>query len=106
MNKPSPLGCRAILGRRDVSNMTIRNLLARCAFIFGLALTPVACVRGDAPATSLTIRSTGTDFEGRQTFQLQWVAVSNATYIVQQLNNLSPGEPWVAIDKVTPTDKA
>src|SRR3954470_23318238 len=107
MNKSSLFRFGAILERRDLSNLTGRgNLLERWVVTLGLILAPIAGLRADAPATSLTIRYTGTDFEGRQTFQLEWAAISNAAYVVLQLNSLPPGETWVPIDTVVPTDNA
>ena len=80
MNGSSLFRFAAILGHRDFPTSTlIGNLLARCVLTLGLALVPVASLYADAPATSLTIRYTGADFEGNQTFQLGWQAISNAT---------------------------
>ncbi|HWX23148.1 MAG TPA: DUF6531 domain-containing protein [Candidatus Binatia bacterium] len=58
----------------------------------------------DAPPTTLGIRFTGTDFEGRQSFQLQWNALANATYLVQTTSNLTSSAAWQTLDTVTPGD--
>jgi len=71
--------------------------LAIILFFSGLPM-----VFGDAPATRLTIRYTGTDFEGRAAFQLQWNAVPNANYLLQKTSSLAPGVPWETVDMLTP----
>lgn len=75
-----------------------RTFLALSA---ALALAPVGDLRADAPPTALAIRSTGTDFEGLQQFELAWNAVSNANYSVQVSTNLEAGS-WETIELVTP----
>src|ERR1051325_11024923 len=61
-------------------------------------------IRAETPPTSLNMRYGGTDFEGRSSFQLQWTALSNATYLVQSTTDLSPLVTWNTIDIVTPTN--
>src|SRR6267143_6953063 len=84
---------------------------SRLAVIFApLVFLTAFNLHADAPATTLNIRYTGTDFEGRQTMQLTWDAISNATYLVQSGNfgdtpGLSGGDMvWKTTDAITPTD--
>jgi len=68
-----------------------------------LLFSSALIVFGDAPATLLSIRYTGTDFEGRAAFQLEWNAVSNANYLVQKTGSLATGTPWETVDIVMPS---
>jgi hypothetical protein len=54
----------------------------------------------------LSIANTGANSEGLQTFQLQWEAVSNATYLVQSTDSLAPGSSWHTLDAVQFRDTA
>jgi len=53
-----------------------------------------------APTTG-TIRFKGTDFEGRQNFQLDWNAEVAGNYLVQSADDLSSSNGWQTIDSVT-----
>ncbi len=78
--------------------MSICRRFIFAALIFLAALN----LRADAPPTKLNLRYTGKDFEGRQTFQLEWDAISNATYRIQRSGSIAPGVPWETVDLVTP----
>jgi YD repeat-containing protein len=60
--------------------------------------------RADAPPTSLQLRYTGTDFEGRRSIQLEWSALSNANYLVQSAVDLTAPVAWKTVDVVKPTN--
>lgn len=70
-----------------------------CLILSGLALLAQSELAN--AATSLTMHPRGTDPEGFQKFELQWNAISNATYAVQISTNLESGS-WETIDLVTP----
>ena len=76
-----------------------RPCLALLALI--LAAVPALGVRAAGTATTATIRYTGTDFEGRQNFQLEWNADSSGTYLVQSADDLSASNNWQTVDAVT-----
>jgi len=62
----------------------------------------VSLAPAPTPAPALRISNTGPDPEGLPTFQLEWDAISNATYGVQVSTDLASGS-WETIDLVTPT---
>ena len=69
-----------------------------------LAMVP-ARLRADATSVRTHIKWTSTGWESHQSFQLEWPARSNATYLVQSATNLASGT-WQTIDVVTPTNGA
>ena len=66
-----------------------------------VANAPFALPPAAATPTTATIRFTGTDFEGRQNFQVEWHAEASGTYLVQSADSLSSGTGWQTIDSVT-----
>src|SRR6266571_4649628 len=82
--------------------LEMRKIPAGFFLLVLLLFSSALAVLADASATSVSIRFTGQDFEGRTTFQLGWNAVSNATYQVQKTSSLAPGAPWETVDIVTP----
>lgn len=66
-------------------------------------LIPTFALRAETTPTALGIRYNGTDFEGRQSFQLEWTALSNSTYLVQSATDLTSPVGWETLDAVTPT---
>ena len=78
--------------------------LAVWFFAFALVLLPAVGLYADSPATALHITNTGRDTEGLPTYQLDWDAVSNATYLVQSATNLTAANPWHTLDALTPTN--
>src|SRR6185436_4844042 len=79
---------------------SLAGFLLTLAFV----LVPAVSARADAPPTSVHIVNTGADSEGLQTFRLEWVTISNATYLVQSTDSLAPGAPWLTLDAVQFTD--
>ena len=75
-------------------------------------MLPWPGAHADVPPTALGIRYTGTDFEGFQSFELQWNAVPHTKYLLQQgtfgdTPGLNGGDMvWKTIDAVTPTNDA
>ncbi|MEK7781066.1 MAG: DUF6531 domain-containing protein [Verrucomicrobiota bacterium] len=90
--KPLAVGC----------SRNRRSSLPLLGALLGLALSFGGDLRADPAPTILTLSHTGTDFEGFQAFELEWNAVSNATYRVQVSTNLEAGS-WGTVDLVTPT---
>ncbi len=82
----------------------ISTLIALTAL--AATLSPTFSLKAEAPPTALHVRYTGTDFEGRQSFQLEWTALSNSTYLVQSATDLTGPVAWETIDAVTPTNGA
>ncbi len=80
--------------------------LAGLALTLTLVLLPAPSLRAGASGASGTIRYTGNDFEGRQSFQYEWTALSNATYLVQSATDLTSPDAWQTVDAVTPTNDA
>jgi YD repeat-containing protein len=76
-----------------------RPCLALLALV--LAAAPALGVRAAGTPTTTTIRYTGTDFEGRQNFQLEWNADSSGNYLVQSADVLSASNNWQTVDSVT-----
>ena len=64
------------------------------------------CLYADSPATALHITNTDRDTEGLPTYQLDWDAASNATYLVQSATSLAPGTPWTTLDAVSSVDRS
>jgi len=71
-----------------------------------LALLSAAGLRADTSATALHITNTGKNTEAQPTYRLDWVAISNSTYLVQSTTSLAPGAPWTTLDTVRPPDQA
>lgn len=75
-------------------------------------MLPWPGAHADVPPTALGIRYTGTDFEGFQSFELQWNAVPHTKYLLQQgtfgdTPGLNGGDlVWKTIDALTPTNDA
>ena len=81
------------------------RMLAGMALTLVLALLPVVGLRAGASATALRITNTGKNTEALPTFRLDWDASSNATYLVQSADSLTPGTMWNTLDAVQPADK-
>ena len=64
-----------------------------------MVLLPVASLHAGGPATALHIANTGTNTEGLLTFRLDWVASSNATYLVQSATSLAAGATWTTLEQ-------
>lgn len=81
------------------NHLRFPRLLALVAAIWlaGSADESLAAGTADNP----TIRYNGTDFEGRQNFQLQWDASGGGTYLVQSADDLSASNGWQTVDSVT-----
>ena len=66
-------------------------------------LASLLSVRAAAPPTPLVLRLTGTDTEGRQNFDLEWSAVSNALYVLQWRADLEgDSNAWQTVDAQAP----
>jgi YD repeat-containing protein len=78
---------------------TFTALTALAALLLSIPIALAA-----APPTALRVTGGSPDFEGRQTFELQWTALSNATYLVQFATDLTPPVAWDTVDIVTPTN--
>ena len=74
----------------------------RLSFLVALGVATAATAWGAAPSTAVRLQYAGTDVEGRQSFVLEWNAISNATYQVQQRASLDSGQPWQVHDVVVP----
>src|SRR5882757_7899088 len=72
------------------------------SFIAFLLLLPN--LQADTSPTSIGIRYTGADFEGRPGYQFQWTATPNATYLLQSTTNLAASNTWKTVDLVTSTN--
>src|SRR4051812_32412964 len=87
---------------------TNRWLPVSCAFTMLIALAVMLLstlsLRAEAPPTALHVSYSGTDFEGRKSFQLEWTALSNAMYLVQSAADLTSPVAWKTLDAVTPTN--
>ena len=76
--------------------------LFRCAVAL-LLLAGVRPAPAAPPITPLVLRLTGTDTEGRQNFDLEWSAVSNALYVLQWRANLEgDSSAWQSMDAQAP----
>ena len=89
----------------SISNHLFKTLAAGFSALVLAALLVTASGSSRA-ATSTTIRYNGHDFEGRQSFQIEWPAFSNATYLVQSATDLAAADAWQTMDLVTPTNEA
>jgi len=84
------------------SNCTsLSNRLRAPLIALVVTAIPFTSAPAAGTATMATIRYTGTDFEGRQNFQLTWNADASGTYLVQSADDLSSGNSWQTIDTVT-----
>lgn len=54
----------------------------------------------DAPPALTSIRETGTNFEGRRTYALEWDAASNALYRIQARRTFESNTVWETFDLV------
>src|SRR5450759_5192741 len=77
---------------------------ARFPVLTMVALLATA-VSGAVEGAVATFRYSGTDLEGLPSFQLGWIAKSNATYLVQSATNLA-ADAWRTVAAVTPADAA
>ena len=89
----------------SISNHLFKTLAAGFSEL-ALAALLVTAGGSSQAATSTTIRYNGTDFEGRQSLQLEWTALYNATYLVQSATDLAAADAWQTVDLVTPTNDA
>lgn len=84
------------------ARLSLKPLL-RSALAAVLAVTAVASARADAPPAVTSIRYTGTDFEGRPGFLLEWDAMSNTVYQLQRRSGFESNTAWETFEVVVPT---
>ncbi len=74
------------------------NLASAILIFLGFAIRLVA----DAPPALTTIRWTGTDFEGRKEFRLEWDATPDTLYRLQRRTGFESNATWEPFDLATP----
>jgi YD repeat-containing protein len=67
-----------------------------------IAAVGVVGANADAPPAVTSIRYTGTDFEGRQGFVLEWDAAPNTIYHLQRRSGFESNTAWETFDIVVP----
>jgi hypothetical protein len=89
--------------KNAVSGRAIVHRSHTAAFLFALLLVPIHLL-ADAPAAVTSIRWTGTDFEGRTTYKLEWDAASNTLYRLQSRSGFESNTTWETFDIAMPTN--
>jgi len=86
-----------------IFRVEFRQLSSALAAAFLVLLPGVNSLHAAAPPATTTIRHTGTDFEGRSTYRLEWDAESDLVYRIQARASLETNAPWTIYDLVRAT---
>jgi YD repeat-containing protein len=79
-------------------NSLISSLCTRLCILSFASVSAVPLALADVPATSVSLRNTGLNPDGDTEYLLEWNAVSNRLYRIQQRDGFESNTTWQTID--------